>query len=245
MIFNLICSLENISHAVKHVLGAVGEIVNILASGHARKHENGVNVRLNTRDDVGVHSVADKCDFINAVDYTEYTYNTKRPWDEQNADGRKKGEFFDKRFTAEKGLGDRAEKWHMPHRVIKPFGGEKGDEVSYTVNLKNSYDNAVIALRYRTSDIFYEQGKQVGVHYINSKNTATFMLNGKTTVELTPSDEPKIIYIHLGKLTEEELKLSFVSLGTGAAEFDFLAVTENTILRLMVSKIILPQFLPP
>lgn len=169
----------------------------------------------------------EKCDFIKATDYSEYTYATKRPWDEQNADGRKKGEFIDKAFTFEKGLGDRAEKWHMPHRVIKPFGAEKGDKVVYRVNLENSYLNAVLTLRYRTSDIHYEQGKQVGVHYINSENTATFVLNGKTTLPLTPCDEPEMIHIHLGELEKGELELSFVATGTGAAEFDFLAITEN------------------
>ena len=174
-------------------------------------------------------SLPEKCDYIDALSYDTYNYAITRPWDEQSQDGYKKGEFIDKAFVGQKGLGDRAGKWHMPYKVLKPFGGEKGDEVSYTVKLKNSYDNAVLALRYRTSDIFYEQGKQVGVHYTNSKNTASFLLNGKTTVELYPADELRIIYIHLGKLTEnEELKLSFVSLGTGAAEFDFLAITEAT-----------------
>ena len=169
----------------------------------------------------------DKCDFIKATDYSEYTYAVPRPWDEQNADGRKKGEFIDRAFTFEKGLGDRAEKWHMPHRVIKPFGGEAGDRVSYKIRLNSSYDNAVLTLRYRTSDIHYEQGKQVGVHYIKSKNTATFILNGKTTVPLPPCDEPEMIHIHLGQLDTDELELSFVATGTGAAEFDFLAITEN------------------
>lgn len=169
----------------------------------------------------------EKCDFIKATDYSEYTYATKRPWDEQNADGRKKGEFIDKAFTFGKGLGDRAEKWHMPHRVIKPFGAEKGDRVSYKVKLNNTYDNAVLTLRYRTSDIYYKQGKQVGVYYINSKNTATFILNEKTTLPLPPCDTPEMIHIHLGKIIENELELSFVATGTGAAEFDFLAITEN------------------
>ena len=169
----------------------------------------------------------EKCDFFKATDYLEYNYATPRPWDQQNADGRKKGEFIDKAFTAEKGLGDRAEKWHMPHRVIKPFGAEAGDTVSYRKELTNSYENAVLTLRYRTSDIHYEQGKQVGVHYINSENTATFVLNGSTTVPLSPCDKPELIHIHLGKLDKGELNLSFVATGTGAAEFDFLAVTEN------------------
>ncbi len=172
-------------------------------------------------------SLPEKCDFIKATDYHEYAYAIKRPWDEQNADGRKKGEFIDKAFTFEKGLGDRAEKWHMPHRVLKPFGAEKGDKVSYKVKLKNSYNNAVLTLRYRTSDIFYEQGKQVGVHYINSKNTASFALNSTTNVSLPPCDELQFMYIPLGKLDCGELKLEFVSTGTGAAEFDFLAITES------------------
>lgn len=172
-------------------------------------------------------SLPEKCDFIKATDYHEYTYATPRPWDEQNADGRKKGEFIDKRFTGEKGLGDRAEKWHMPHRVIKPFGAEENDRVIYKKELSNSYENAVLTLRYRTSDIHYEQGKQVGVHYINSKNTATFILNGNTTIPLSPCDEPSLVHIHLGKLAKGELVLSLVSAGTGAAEFDFLAITEN------------------
>lgn len=172
-------------------------------------------------------SLPEKCDFIDACCYDEYNYSIKRPWDEQNADGRIKGEFIDKRFINEKGLGDRAEKWHMPHRVLKPFGGEKGDSVSYTLKVENEYKNAVLALRYRTSDIHYQQGKQVGVHYINSENTATFMFNKKTTVVLPPCDDPRIIFIYIGEVKKGELKLDFVSLGTGGAEFDFLALAEN------------------
>lgn len=172
-------------------------------------------------------SLPEKCEYLDALSYDTYNYAITRPWDEQNADGFKKGEFLDKAFVGGKGLGDRAGKWHMPYKVLKPFGGEKGDEVSYTLKVKNDYKNAVLALRYRTSDIYYEQGKQVGVHYINSKNTAEFLLNGKTTVVLTSSDDLRITYIHIGKVDKGELKLKFISLGTGAAEFDFLCLTEN------------------
>lgn len=168
-----------------------------------------------------------KCEYLDALDYDTFDYAIVRPWDQQNADGFKKGEFLDKRFVSQRGLGDRVGKWHMPYKVLKPFGGEKGDRVSYTLKVGQSYKNAVLALRYRTSDIFYEQGKQVGVHYINSKNTAEFLLNEKTTVVLPPTDEPRTIYIHIGTVEKGELKLDFVSLGTGAAEFDFFALTEN------------------
>ncbi len=172
-------------------------------------------------------SLPEKCDYIDSLDYDTYSYAITRPWDQQNADGMKKGEFIDKAFVGQKGLGDRAGKWHMPYKVLKPFGGEKGDEVSYSAVVKHDYKNAVLALRYRTSDIFYEQGKQVGVHYINSKNTAEFVLNGKTTVVLPPSDEPRITYIHIGEVKKGKLRLSFVSNGTGAAEFDFMCLSEN------------------
>ncbi|MGN0485725.1 MAG: MGH1-like glycoside hydrolase domain-containing protein [Acutalibacteraceae bacterium] len=178
------------------------------------------------RDSYTELALPEKCTYKDACDYDDYQYNTPRPWDQQNADGRKKGEFIDKRFVGEKGLGDRAEKWHMPHRVIKPFGGEKNDRVSYTLPLNDSFENAVLVLRYRTSDIHYEQGKQVGVHYINSENTATFAVNGQELL-LPPTDEPKLAKLFLGKIEKGEMKLEFVSLGTGAAEFDFLAICEE------------------
>lgn len=169
----------------------------------------------------------EKCDYIDAVDYESYQYSITRPWDEQNADGRKKGEFIDKRFTGTKGLGDRAEKWHMPHRVLKPFGGEKGDKVSFRKNIASDYQDAVLVIRYRTSDIFYEQGKQVGVHYILSENTAVFTFNGKVRVEFAPTDELKYVYVPLGEIKKGEFAFELVSEGLGAAEFDFFAICEQ------------------
>ncbi len=172
-------------------------------------------------------SLPSKCAYKDAVDYDKYIYNTTRPWDQQNADGRKKGEFIDKRFVGEKGLGDRAEKWHMPHRVIKPFGAQENDFVSYTINIKEDFENAVLAVRYRTSDIFYEQGKQVGVHYINSKNTAIFDVSSFGILELEPCDDPEIKYLFLGKVRKGNLELKLTAKGTGAAEFDFFCICEE------------------
>ncbi len=179
------------------------------------------------RDTYTEYSLPEKCVFKNAVLYDEYTYAITRPWDGQNADGRKKGEFIDKRFTDEKGLGDRAEKWHMPHRVLKPFGGEKGDTVSYTLHIEEAFENAVLVIRYRTSDIEYRQGEQVGVEYINSKNTAEFVLNGKDMLTLSPCDDPELYYHFLGKVEKGDFKITLVSNGTGAAEFDFFAICEE------------------
>ena len=153
-------------------------------------------------------SLPSKCVYWDASDYSEYTYALPRPWDQQNADGRKKGLFLDKTFVDGKGLGDRAEKWHMPHRVIEPFGATKGDKVRYTINIDKDFDKAVLAIRYRTSDIHYEQGKQVGVHYINSTKTALFTL-GDETIEFTPCDTPEIKYVSLGKVEAGTLELEF------------------------------------
>lgn len=171
-------------------------------------------------------SLPKNCVYWDALEYEQYIYNTPRPWDEQNADGRKKGEFLDKSFVGGKGLGDRAEKWHMPHRVIEPFGAEKNDKVTYKINVEQDFQNAVLAIRYRTSDIYYEQGKQVGVHYINSNKTATFALNGEI-VHLSPCDEPQIKFISLGKVSKGNFVLEFLSQGTGAVEFDFFAIIDE------------------
>ena len=171
-------------------------------------------------------SLPSKCVYWDATEYSEYSYALPRPWDSQNADGRKKGEFLDKTFVGGKGLGDRAEKWHMPHRVIEPFGATKDDRVKYTVNIDKDFDSAVLAVRYRTSDIHYEQGKQVGVHYINSDKTATFSL-GEQKIEFAPCDTPEIKYVFLGKVEKGSLDLELISEGTGAAEFDFMAICEE------------------
>lgn len=168
----------------------------------------------------------EKSDFFKATDYSSYTYTVTRPWDEQNADGRRKGIFLDSRFVSGTGLGDRAEKWHMPHKVFEPFGGEKGDSASFDLDIRHDYENAVLAVRYRTSAIKYEQGKMVGVTYIPSEKDAAFLVNGKR-LTLTHCNEPQIAFLPLGKLEKGCLHLDFVSLGEGAAEFDFFAVCEN------------------
>ena len=49
----------------------------------------------------------EKCTYKEATDYDEYIYNSPRPWDEENPDGLKKGEFRSSEFVNESGLGDR------------------------------------------------------------------------------------------------------------------------------------------
>ncbi len=172
-------------------------------------------------------TLPDKCDVKNATDYDEYTYAETRPWDEENADGFKKGEFADNRFVGGFGLGDRAGKWHMPHRYLPPFGATKGDRVRLTIESKHDYENAVLAIRYRTSDIHYEQGKMVGVNLIPGEKTASFLLNGDRQIDFLPTDEPQIILIPVGKVSKGTFPIALEAIGTGAAEFDFFCLLEE------------------
>ncbi len=185
----------------------------------------------------------EKCEYKKALDYNTYDYAITRPWDEQNADSFKKGEFADKAFVDGFGLGDRAGKWHMPHRYLAPFGGVAGDNVTYTIECKNDYEDAVLAIRYRTSDIHYEQGKQVGVNLINSQKTATFMLGDKK-IEFTPADDLTMKFVPLGKISKGDFDFSLVATGTGAAEFDFFCITEKEDAEKIITKTVSYDFMP-
>lgn len=171
-------------------------------------------------------SLPENCAFKKAVEYDSYDYAVKRPWDEQNADGFKKGEFADNRFVGGFGLGDRAGKWHMPHRYLPPFGAEKGDSLSLTLHCNNSFDNAVLAVRYRTSDIKYEHGKMVGVNYIPSEKSSEFLINGKKIV-FAPTNELATALISLGRVEKGDFNISLEALGTGGIEFDFFCICEK------------------
>ncbi len=167
------------------------------------------------------------CDFKKATDYDSYGYAVTRPWDEQNADGFKKGEFDDHRFTGGFGLGDRAGKWHMPHRYLPPFGCEKGDNASFTIDVKNDYKEPVLAVRYRTSGIEYIQGKMVGVNVVPGTETASFMMNGKIRLDFEPTDEPAIKFFELGEINKGDFTLALEALGAGGIEFDFFCICEK------------------
>lgn len=171
-------------------------------------------------------TLPEKCAFKNAVDYDSYNYAVKRPWDEQNPDGFKKGEFRDCRFTDCFGLGDRVGKWHMPHRYLPVFGAEKGDSVSFTLNCPCEFDDAVLAIRYRTAGIEYKQGKMVGVRCVPGKTNADFLLNG-SLISLPASDELQTVCFPLGKVPQGDYRLALEAVGTGGAEFDFLCIAEK------------------
>ncbi len=168
----------------------------------------------------------EKCEYTDARDYVEYKYNTTRPWDEQNADGTRKGEFADNRFVGGFGLGDRANKWHLPAKKFSQFGGEKGDFVSYKINCKNNYKNAILVTRYRTSNVEYTLGQRVAADVTSGNKAASFQVCGKT-MSLAPTDDLKLGFIELGEICEGEFSFALNSLGTGGAEFDFFIICEK------------------
>ena len=152
-------------------------------------------------------TLPEKCDFIKALDYKTYDYATPRPWDKETMDAMKKGEFFDDRFYLHRGLGDRdGNRYILPK--FSRLGEEKGDRITYDIDVKNSYDDAVLVIRY----------------FAVSDSTPSFTVNGKT-LEFRPYENTA--YFPLGKIAEGNLPLELVSLGTGGIEFDFLCITER------------------
>lgn len=147
----------------------------------------------------------EKCVLKTANDYDEYIYKVSRPWDEENPDGMFKGMFADKDFFMGKGLGDRCENYHVHFLNLKPFGCEKGDKVSYTLNVEEEiFEKPVLAVRYKTV----------------TDGDAHFDMNG-TEVVFEHSDELTFAYLpYMNKFTLE-------SLGTAGIELDFLAVIEE------------------
>lgn len=145
----------------------------------------------------------EKCIIINANNYVQFNYNTKRPWDEQNTDGMFKGMFRDEAFYLGEGLGDRCDNKHVHFLDLKPFGAEAGDTVSYNINGDN-FENPVFAVRYKTV----------------TSGDAYFKLNGSEII-FPNSDKLNIIYL---PFFENPI---FTSLGGAGIEFDFIAVIEK------------------
>ncbi len=172
-------------------------------------------------------TLPDKYAYKNAVEYDSYTYAVTRPWDEENADGYKKGEFADHKFVDGFGLGDRAGKWHMPHRYLPPFGCEKGDNVTLTINNDTEFNNAVLSVRYRTSGIKYEQGKMVGVNVTTGNTVSSFIMNNELRLDFEPTDELKIARFDIGHVKAKDFEINLEAVGTGGIEFDFFCISEK------------------
>ena len=177
-------------------------------------------------------SLPENCVFIDAASFDEHEYAVPRPWDEQNPDGLKKGIIPDSRFSGGEGVGDRTERWHLPHRILKPFGGEKGDRVAYELKAGKRFLDPVLVARYRSVALKYTDAIIDGVFFIESSDTAVFSVgNGKLV--LPPSDELTYAVLSLESVPE---RLELVSEGTGAVELDFFVICEKEDAGIVLSK---------
>ncbi len=189
-------------------------------------------------------SLPEKCTYKKALEYNSYNYAITRPWDKQNADGYKKGEFADNRFVDGFGLGDRAGKWHMPHRFLDTFGGEKDDNLSITLSNKCSFENAVLAIRYKTTKMRYEQGKMVGVNFEDGDKAASFIMNASAQLDFEPSAELAIKAFDLGKIESGDFEIKLEALGTGGIEFDFFCICEKEDFEKITAEMTSYDFIP-
>lgn len=152
----------------------------------------------------------------NAGDYASYHYAISRPWDSQNPDGAKKGEFRDPRFSGSSGLGDRVEHWHIPQLTFRPFGAEAGDAVTYALPCGRPYADAVLGIRYRTVP-----APGVG--------DCTFRASGLVTgdIRFPRADSLSVLYVPVGKVAAGNFALELTAAGSaGGVELDCLFLIE-------------------
>lgn len=171
-------------------------------------------------------SLPEKCEFIKALDYNSFDYNTPRPWDHETMDAMHKGEFFDDRFFDHRGLGDRDNNRYILPKYSK-LGEEKGDRISYKIDVKNDYNDAVLAIRYRTTSVKFSD----------------FTINGKA-FNFKACDDLEIAYLPLGKIEKGVFSLELVSLGTGGIEFDFFAISESEDKEKIITQTVKNNFMP-
>ena len=144
--------------------------------------------------------------FINAVDYKNYHYELKSPWNHHTCDGLRRGEILSDEFTFHNGLGDNTRNQYRL-KIYPPFGATKGDSVKYEINGIDAFSSPVVAVRYRTV----------------SDSDAEFNFNGNRIV-FEKSADFNIAYFDVNNKIGS---LELVSLGTGGIELDFIAVIEK------------------
>ena len=173
-------------------------------------------------------SLPEKCIFKKALDYVTFDYHTRRPWDKQVMDSLHKVEFFDDAFTDHRVLGDRDNNRYILQKFPK-FGEEAGDSVSYVFDGISAFENPVLTVRYQTT----------------GEKDSSFTLNGKTTIVFPATHNGlQTVQIALPHAEQDTLDFSFVSLGTGGVELDFLAVTEQSDAMQIVCKTEKHPFVP-
>ena len=154
-------------------------------------------------------SLPNKSLMFDALDYSEFTYKTSRPWDNETMDAMHKGEFFDDRFTSHRGLGDRDDNRYILPKYPR-LGEEKGDKIVYKIKNDLNFSDAALYVRYRTVD----------------NKPSAFTVNGDNVV-FPPAQDMGEITIPIGNVDKGDYTLVLVSEGEGGIEFDFFAICEK------------------
>lgn len=158
--------------------------------------------------------VPEKSDAWNAVDYENLEFGKAVPWEHLNLDAMKKGEIPVDGFTDDNGLGMSYYALFMRYLGLKAFGGNQGDKVSYQVKLKESYQDAVLAIRYRT---------------LQDEGDVIFQSN-VGTIHFAATKESGICYVPIGKISDKEFifKMEAFSEQSNGIMLDFLCVCEKS-----------------
>lgn len=163
---------------------------------------------------VCVPDLPQKREFWNALDFQEFSFAHARPWDHLNFDGMRAGEQLRPEFTDGNALGETFYAMMFQDLKMKMFGGSAGDRLVYVKDLENSYENAVLTVRYAT----YQPEEPVRF----SCSCGEFVFPaGKAPVTAS---------FPLGKLDAGTFRLEMTALGTksNGILFDCFCITESS-----------------
>lgn len=154
----------------------------------------------------------EKREFWKALDYQEFSFSVPRPWESLYFDGMRKGEQFRPDFTEGMALAETFYAMMYRNQGTKMFGGNAGDRLIYDRTLNDSYQNAVLTIRYST----YQTDEDV----IFDSNYGQICFKACKTAET--------VTVPLSCLEKGKFRLEMVSRGTeeNGVMFDCLCITE-------------------
>ena len=147
----------------------------------------------------GVITLPPGAKWNDALDYEELKFFKPRPRDNLVYDGKMRGEIRADGFVGGSGIGDR-------------FGFDRGDLVTYQIQVEKAYDDAVLYIRYKLTE-----HKEVSFD-------ASGLVNTRVTFKGASGFGSKVIRI--GTLKAGKYELSLTSQGGGPIELDGFVVVE-------------------
>lgn len=153
-----------------------------------------------------------KREFWKALDHQGFEFAISRPWENLFFDGMRRGEQFRADFTGGMALAETFYAMMYRNRETKMFGGNAGDRLVYDRMLENSYQDAVLTIRYST----YQTDEDV----VFDSNYGPICFKACKTAET--------LSVPLSRLEKGEFRLEMSSRGTdgNGVMFDCLCITE-------------------